>query len=118
MRKKRTPQFSPDLPFRGHTIYHELYSVSQWLDSCPQFVEWIFDDLDSQVNHYTGRNALSAESVLRIAFLRQRFQFTFEYLAFVLVDSPLFRAFCYLEDGQTLRKSSLQSLVCSIKAST
>ena len=118
MRKKRNPHCSPDLPCRDHPIYHELYSVSQWLDTCPQFVDWVFNDLDSQATHDTGRKALSAESVLRIAFLRQCFQFPFDYLAFTLMDSPLFRAFCRLEPGQTPHKSSLQSLVCSITAST
>ena len=118
MRKKRTPKCSPNLPHRDHAIYYELHSVSQWLDAHPQIIDWVFDDLASGATHDTGRNALSAESVYRIAYLRQRFQFTFEYLAFVLMDSPLYRAFCRLTPEQTPHKSSLQSLVCGITAST
>ena len=118
MRKKRTPQCSPDLPYRDHAIYDELCSLSQWLDVHPQFIDWVFDDLRSEATHDTGRDALSAESVLRIAFLRQRFQFSFEYLAFVLMDSPLYRAFCRLAPNQTPHRSSLQSLVCSMTATT
>ena len=118
MRKKRTPQCSSDLPYRDHAIYDELCSLSQWLDAHPQIINWVFDDLRSEATHDTGRDALSAESVLRIAFLRQRTQFSFEYLAFVLMDSPLYRAFCRLAPNQTPHKSSLQSLVCSITATT
>ena len=118
MRKKRNTQYRPDLPYRDHPIHHELCSLSQWLEAHPQFVDWVFSDLQNQSTHDTGREALSAESILRIAFLRQRFQFTFEYLSFVLADSPLFRAFCRLGPRQVPHKSSLQSLVCSITAST
>ena len=118
MRKKRTPQCSPDLPYRDHAIYEEISSLSQWLDAHPQFIDWVFDDLRNEATHDTGRDALSAESVLRIALLRQRFQFSFEYLAFVLMDSPLYRDFCRLTPNQTPHKSSLQSLVCSITATT
>ena len=118
MRKKRTPQCSTDLPYRDHAIYDELCSLSQWLDAHSQFIDWVFNDLRSEATHDTGRDALSAESVLRVAFLRQRFQFSFEYLAFVLMDSPLYRAFCRLAPNQTPHKSSLQSLVCSITATT
>ena len=118
MRKKRTPQCSSDLPYRDHAIYDELCSLSQWLDAHPQIINWVFDDLRSEATHDTGRDALSAESVLRIAFLRQRTQFSFEYLAFVLMDSPLYRAFCRLAPNQTPHKPSLQSLVCSITATT
>ena len=89
MRKKRTPQCSPDLPYRDHAIYDELCNLSQWLDAHPQIIDWVFGDLRSEATHDTGRDALSAESVLRIAFLRQRTQFSFEYLAFALMDSPL-----------------------------
>ena len=87
MRKKRNPQFSPDLPYRDHVIYDELCSVSQWLDAHPQFIDWVFNDLSNKATHDTGRDALTAESVLRIAFLRQRLQCSFEYLSFTLTDS-------------------------------
>lgn len=118
MRKKRNPQCSPDLPYRPHAIYDELCSVSQWLDAHPHFVDWVFNDLRNEATHDTGRDALTAESVLRIAFLRQRFQFSFKHLAFALMDSPTFRAFCRIGSKQMPHKSSLQSLVCSITAGT
>ena len=110
MRKKRTPQCSTDLPYRDHAIYDELCSLSQWLDAHSQFIDWVFNDLRSEAIHDTGRDALSAESVLRVAFLRQRFQFSFEYLAFALMDSPLYRAFCRLAPNQTPHKSSCNPL--------
>ena len=68
MRKKRNPQFSPDLPYRDHVIYDELCSVSQWLDAHPQFIDWVFNDLSNKATHDTGRDALTAESVYESLF--------------------------------------------------
>ena len=118
MRKKRNRQCSLDLMHLPHEIHDILTGVSRWLDAHPEFIDWIYEDLRSDASQNTGRPALSAESVLRIAFLRQFLQFDYDYMAFVLMDSMTFRQFCRLEPRQSPRKSSLQSLVTMITATT
>lgn len=118
MRKKRNPQCRLDLARIPHEICDELSSISQWLDAQPECIDWVFHDLDTGASHDTGRKALSAESVLRIALLRQYLQCDYDYLSFILMDSPLYRHFCRLESDQSPRKSSLQSLVSKITALT
>lgn len=118
MRKKRNSQCSLDLVHLPHEIHDILSGVSRWLDAHPEFVDWVYDDLRTTATQDTGRTGLSAESVLRIAFLRQFLQFDYDYLAFVLMDSMVFRQFCRLESNQRPKKSSLQSLLTMITAST
>lgn len=118
MRKKRNSQCSLDLIHLPHEIHNILTGVSQWLDDHPEFVDWVYEDLRSDARQDTGRPALSAESVLRIAFLRQFLQFDYEYLAFVLMDSMTFRQFCRLEPNQCPKRSSLQSLLTMITSTT
>lgn len=118
MRKKRNSQCSLDLISMPHEIHDILTGVSHWLDAHPEFVDWVYEDLRSDACQDTGRPGLSAESVLRIAFLRQFLQFDYEYLAFVLMDSMTFRQFCRLEPNQCPKRSSLQSLVTMITSTT
>ena len=64
MRKKRNPQCSMELHYVPHEICSQLSGISQWLDAHPQFNDWIYEDLSSGDKQNTGRNGLSAESVL------------------------------------------------------
>ena len=118
MRKKRNSQCSLDLIHLPHEIHDILSGVSQWLDAHPQFVDWVHEDLYKGATKDTGRLALTAESVLRIALLRQFTQFDYDYLSFTLMDSMAFRQFCRLEPSQCPKKSSLQSLLTMITAAT
>ncbi|USE35750.1 hypothetical protein [Endozoicomonas sp. SCSIO W0465] len=97
MRKKRNPQCSMELHYVPHEICSQLSGISQWLDAHPQFNDWIYEDLSSGDKQNTGRNGLSAESVLRAALLKQYLNCDYDYLSFVLMDSMLFRDFCRLE---------------------
>ena len=90
--------------------------MSEWLDAHPESIDWVFAELDTGATFDTGRMGLSAESVLRIALLRQYLQCDYDYLSFILMDSPSYRHFCRLESTQMPRKSSLQSLVSKITA--
>ena len=118
MRKKRNQQCSLNFIDAHHEIHEILSGCSQWLDAHPQLVDWVHEELRTDAVHDTGRKALSAESVLRIAILRQYLQIDYDYLSFVLMDSMLFRHFCRLEPTQRPRKSSLQSLISQITAAT
>ncbi|USE38877.1 hypothetical protein [Endozoicomonas sp. SCSIO W0465] len=90
MRKKRNPQCSMELHYVPHEICSQLSGISQWLDAHPQFNDWIYEDLSSGDKQNTGRNGLSAESVLRAALLKQYLNCDYDYLSFVLMDSMLF----------------------------
>ncbi len=118
MRKKRNQQCSLNFIDTPHEIQEILSGISQWLDVHPQFIDWVYEELRTNAVQDTGRKALSAESVLRIAILRQYLQFDYDFLSFVLMDSMLFRHFCRLEPSQRPQKSSLQSLVSQITART
>ena len=67
MRKKRNQQCSLNFIDAHHEIHEILSGCSQWLDAHPQFVDWVHEELRTDAVHDTGRKALSAESVLRIA---------------------------------------------------
>ncbi|USE34232.1 hypothetical protein [Endozoicomonas sp. SCSIO W0465] len=83
MRKKRNPQCSMELHYVPHEICSQLSGISQWLDAHPQFNDWIYEDLSSGDKQNTGRNGLSAESVLRAALLKQYLNCDYDYLSFV-----------------------------------
>ena len=118
MRKKRNPQCSMELHYVPHEICSQLSGISQWLDAHPQFNDWIYEDLSSGDKQDTGRNGLSAESVLRAALLKQYLNCDYDYLSFVLMDSMLFRDFCRLEPNQRPSRSSLHGLISLLTAST
>ncbi len=118
MRKKRNPQCSMELHYVPHEICSQLSGISQWLDTHPQFNDWIYEDLSSGDKQNTGRNGLSAESVLRAALLKKYLDCDYDYLSFVLMDSMLFRDFCRLEPNQRPSRSSLHGLISLLTAST
>ena len=66
----------------------------------------------------TGRQGLSAESVLRCGLLRQHRQLSYEELAFHLEDSASFRAFARLPLSWTPKKSVLHMTISAIRAET
>ena len=66
----------------------------------------------------TGRQGLTAESVLRCALLKQHRQLSYEELAFHLEDSASFCAFARLPVSCTPKKSGLHSTISVIRAET
>lgn len=65
MCRKHSPQCSLEIYYVPHEICTQLSGISQWLDAHHQFNEWVYDGLNSVGKQNTGRNGLSAESVLR-----------------------------------------------------
>ena len=61
---------------------------------------------------------MTAEQVLRCALIKQTHQFSYQKLAFHLIDSQSFRTFCRLSYGFTPSKSTLQENISRIEAST
>ena len=118
MRKIRTAQASIFEVFAEHEIGRELEAMSAWLDEHLELLEWVGEDLGTAQVQETGREGMTAESVLRCALLKQFRQLSYEELAFHLLDSASFQAFARLPAGFIPKKSSLQSNIGSIKAQT
>lgn len=103
--------------FPKHRFSQELEIISDWLEAHDFLVEDVAKDLRSRVVQATGRRGITVESILRAAVIRQRFDISYEHLAFLMADSDTVRAFCRL-DGKTPSASTLQAHISRIKAST
>jgi IS5 family transposase len=118
MRQERTVQASLFDLFAGHEIGRELKAMSQWLDEHRELIGLAAEDLRRHGVKETGRQGLSAESVLRCGFLKQHRQLSYEELAFHLEDSASFRAFARLPLSFTPKKSVLHMTISAIRAET
>ena len=118
MRQKRTIQASLFDLFSDHQIGRELSGMSDWLDGQTDLFVLVAADLGGDGRKDTGRQGLSAESVLRCGLLKQYRQLSYEELAFHLEDSASFRAFARLPFSARPQKSALQATISSVRAET
>jgi len=118
MRQKRTIQASLFDLFSDHQIGRELSGMSDWLDGHTDLFVLVAADLGGDGRKDTGRQGLSAESVLRCGLLKQYRQLSYEELAFHLEDSASFRAFARLPFSARPQKSALQATISSVRAET
>lgn len=117
MRKRREQQSTIFDIIPDHSMGREYQVISQILDQHPRVLYWVAADLRGEDVQATGRQGLSAETVLRAAIVKQHHQFSYEELAIHLVDSMTFSAFCRMGGAEPC-KSSLQENISRIKAST
>ena len=120
MRKKNQKQM-PLMPCDiEHPRAKELDRISKILDSIPTITGMVLQDLTHGVkNRDTGAEGMSAEQVLRAAIIKQSESFSYEELAFHLIDSRTYRNFCRI--GLThkgFKKSSLCKNIKSISPQT
>ena len=118
MRKKCTDQVSIFDLFSNHDIGKELKAMSKRLDQHRAILDWVAMDLHLKDVYDTGRQGLSAESVLRCALLKQYRQLSYQELAFYLSDSASFQAFARLPGHLFPKKSVLQKTISRIQAET
>jgi transposase, IS5 family len=118
MRQQRTVQASLFDGFAGHEIGRQLKAMSLWIDAHPELVGRVAADLRRDDAKDTGRQGLTAESVLRCALLKQHRQLSYEELAFHLEDSASFRAFARLTVSAAPKKSGLHGTISAIRAET
>lgn len=104
--------------FPDHQMSRELEEISEILDENPQISELVLQDLCDDSQPGRGASGLSAEFVLRAAIVKQLHGFSYEQLAFHLVDSQSFRSFVRHPLGWTANKSTLQRNICRISAAT
>lgn len=120
MRRKRVKQLGLVTSAPDHVRARELAMMSRVLDALPQALELVYDDLlNKRGEPETGREAMTAEQVLRALVLKQRFALSYEGLSFELADSNSVRAFCRLSlSMSTPSRSTLQRNIKRVKAST
>lgn len=118
MRTKRTSQISIFDQFAQHDIGRELAAMSAWLDAHVEVLEGVAQDLGMASAKATGREGMTAESVLRCALLKQHRQLSYEELAFHLLDSASFQSFARLPRNFTPKKSTLQSNISALRDAT
>jgi IS5 family transposase len=118
VRQKINPQRSLFDLFHTSAIAKELRALSEILDTVPQILDEVHQDLLQGRRSDTGRRGLSAEQVLRCAVLKQYREFTYEELAFYLEDSSSIRAFARLGVNDSPHKSALQESIKRISEDT
>ena len=95
MRKKSKKQLPLMEPAVDHPRATELEAISRILDKNPTISELVLQDLcrGERRQRRSGANGMTAEQVLRAGIVKQMFGFTYEELAFHIVDSKSLRRF-------------------------
>jgi len=104
---------------RDHSQSKELEVISGIIDANATICEHILQDLNrgKSETQRAGAKGMSAEQVLRCIVVKILFGFTYENLAFHIVDSQSLRWFCRIgmaEEG--FRKSALNRNIKAISA--
>ncbi len=121
MRKKRQKQMTFMPQEMDHPQARELEAISQILDSKSTIYDIVLQDISkhqrSDANN--GARGMTAEQVIRAAIVKVLFGFTYEELAFHMVDSMSIRRFCCIgitEKG--FKKSTLNKNIKALSAET
>ena len=120
MRKKNQKQ----LPLMIRTIDHphavELEGISRILDDNPIINEWVLQDLTRDVERTdTGAEGMSAEQVIRAAIVKQMEGYSYDDLAFHLLDSVCYRSFCRIGIAEKgFQRSALCNNIKAISSET
>jgi IS5 family transposase len=118
MRETRNAQGSIFDFYCKHEQGKQLESLSDLLDKQPHILLLIEQDFDKKDVARTGACGLSVESIFRCLLLKQILKVSYRKLAFHLCDSPTYRSFARLKDGQAPSHSALQGTVRRVSAQT
>lgn len=120
MRKKTQKQMPLMITRVEHPHAEELEGISQILDAHPIMYEWVLQDLTRDViRRNAGADGMSAEQVLRAAIIKQMEGYSYEDLAFHLLDSVCYRGFCRLGIADKgFQKSALCNNIKAISTQT
>ena len=110
--KKQMPLMPPEI---DHPQAEELSAISRILDSNPIIYDLVMQDLcPKKIKSKAGAKGMSAEQVIRAAVVKQMFEFSYQDLAFHLIDSVSLKRFCHIGIGD---KGFKKSVLCkNIKA--
>jgi IS5 family transposase len=104
----------------NHPRAKELARISGILDTIPTITDMILRDITHGVrNRNRGAEGMTADQVLRAAIIKQNEGFSYEELAFHLIDSTTYRNFCRIGIADKgFKKSSLCQNIKSISPET
>lgn len=95
MREKHQNQMPLMSGIVKHPYGKELEEISRILDSQPTIIDIVYQDLcKGGDRNPAGAKGMSAEQVVRAAIVKQMNGFSYEELAFHIVDSSCYRWFC------------------------
>jgi IS5 family transposase len=115
MRKKNQKQMPLLMSRSEHPRAAEWERISQILDKHPNINDMVLQDLTRGLqNRNTGAEGMSAEQVVRAAIIKQTEEFSYDDLAFHIVDSRCYRTFCRI--GFTHKGFQKSALCNNIKA--
>ena len=120
MRKRNQKQ----IPLTPTTVDHphaiKLKLISRILDSTPTINEVAWQELPQHVENFgTGAEGMSAEQVVRCAIVKQMEDYSYDELAFHIVDSSCYRRFCRIGIAHKgFKKSALCHTIKALSAST
>jgi IS5 family transposase len=123
MREKAAKQQKLRLRYTDKQMKHPyaqaLLVMSDILDAVPEVVDLVHADLVRGLRDpESGREGLTAEQVLRALIVKQLTDFTYEDLAFHIIDSAFYRAFCRLGFDDGVSKSALQRDIKKLRPET
>ncbi len=121
MRKKWQKQMPLMPQITDHAQSKELEVISNIIDLNPTICDRVLQDLNKGKNlaHRQGANGMSADQVLRSAIVKNLFGFTYEQLAFHLVDSQSLSWFCRIGIADKgFKKSALNKNIKAISDTT
>jgi transposase, IS5 family len=118
-------KWQKQMPLMAHIMNHpqsqELEAISAIIDATSTICENVLQDLNKGKTQprQTGAKGMSADQVLRCAIVKILFNFTYEELAFHIVDSHALRWFCRIgiaDEG--FQKSALNGNIKRISDAT
>lgn len=120
MRKKSKKQLPLMITSIDHPHAAELEGISKILDGNPIINAWVLQDLTREsVSADTGAEGMTAEQVVRAAIIKQMEGYSYEELAFHLLDSVCYRGFCQIGFADKgFQKSALCRNIKAITAET
>ncbi len=121
MREKWQKQMPLMPQITDHAQSKELEVISNIIDANPTICQRVLQDLNKGKNvaHRQGANGMSADQVLRSAIVKFLFNFTYQDLAFHLVDSQSLSWFCRIGIADKgFKKSALNNNIKAISDTT
>ena len=104
----------------AHPHAKELEVISQFLDDNYSILDLVYQDLSKkELKTFLGAKGMSAEQVLRAAIIKQLNEFTYEELAFHIIDSSCYRWFCRIGlFSKGFKSSTLSSNIKALSPKT
>ena len=120
MRKKWQNQMPLMHTEIDHPQARELEAISKIIKKNPNISEYVLQDLSNneRTMKKNGAEGMSADQVLRCAIVKTLFGFTYEQLAFHIIDSKSIRRFCHIgiaDKGFENRRSITTLRPCPIR---